>query len=479
MNNGNPDRILFWAIALIVGFPSLIVLLGELIHRLKRQDKPLAATLRIIRDLVLPVLVFMLFMQHVLQLDPDSNLIKGIETLFWVCLIHAALSLLNTVLFEQADSDTWRSRVPKLLIDISRLFLILVGSAIVLATVWNADLAGLATALGVSSIVIALALQDTLGSVMSGIALLFERPFSVGDWLRVGDVAGQVIDINWRSVRLQTLEREMVVIPHKVISNEIVRNFSQPLRIHAERFRIGFSYKDPPNLAKQVLKSTALATQGILSNPEPQVFTLSYDDFAINYEVKFFIQDYANFEEIRDTFVTRVWYAAQRNDLMIPFPIRTLYHYHGPTSQAKGLSKKVAESLQSIPSFVPLDKESNNLQTFSQGIVLQHFGTGEYVVKQGDLGHSLYIIVSGQAILSVINDGGEEQEMLPLKAGEFFGEMALFSGEPSAVSVIAVGDIEVMSLSLTVVNEMIERQPSFAREIGQILEIRRRLINGT
>lgn len=194
-------------------------------------------------------------------------------------------------MFGQAKADTWRSRVPKLLIDLFRLFLVLLGGAIILATVWNTDLAGVVTALGVSSIVIGLALQDTLGSVTSGIALLFERPFTVGDWLRVGDMVGQVIDINWRAVRLQTFEREMVIIPHKLISSEIIRNFSQPLRLHAERIRIGFSYDDdPPNLPKQVLQATAIETQGILLQPEPQIFTVSYDDSAITYEVKFLLR---------------------------------------------------------------------------------------------------------------------------------------------------------------------------------------------
>jgi hypothetical protein len=277
-------------------------------------------------------------------------------------------------------------------------------------------------------------------------------------------------------VRLQTFEREMIVIPHKMISGETIRNFSQPLRLHAERIRIGFSYNDPPNLAKQVLKSTAIATQGILTKPEPQIFTISYDDFAITYEVKFFLQDYGDLEEIRDRFMTRVWYAAQRNNLTIPFPIRTLYHFHGPTFKAEGTSKKLAESLQSISAFVPLDKEPANLPSLSQGIALHHFAAGEKVVRQGEPGNALYIIILGQALLAVTDDRGKEQEVLPLKTGEFFGEMALFSGEPSAVSVTAVNDLEVMMISLNVVNQMIERQPSFAREIGQILEIRRRAI---
>ena len=99
--------------------------------------------------------------------------------------------------------------------------------------------------MGVSLIVIGLALQDTLGSVMSGIALLLERPFRVGDWLRIGDIEGQVIDINWRSVRLLTLERQVIIVPHQFIGKKIIRNYSQPERIYNQRINIGFSYDTP------------------------------------------------------------------------------------------------------------------------------------------------------------------------------------------------------------------------------------------
>ncbi len=466
--------LLGWAIALIICFPLLVIVLGELGYRMQRLGNPLAATLRIVRNLLLPVLTLMVFVQQILRLSPQNELVKTVQTLFWLCVIHAALSLFNDILFEQAKGDTWRTRVPKLLIDLVRLFVVLLGGAIVLATVWNADLAGLVTALGVSSIVIGLALQDTLGSVMSGIALLFEQPFAVGDWLRVGDLVGQVIDINWRSVRLQTFEHEMVVIPHKLISSEIIRNFSRPRRIHAERVQIGFSYSDPPNLAKHVLRTTALETEGIMAEPPPQIFTVSYDDSAVTYEVKFFIEDYGGLEEIRDRFMSRVWYAAQRNGLTIPFPIRTLYHFHGPTA-AQGSSKKLADSLQSIPAFVPLNP-SDTLESLSQSVSLQHFGTGEQVVRQGSNTNALYIVISGQAVMTTQDQQGQEHEVLRLKAGEFFGEMTLFSTDSSPTSITALEDLEVMLLPAAIVNQMIDRQPSFAREISQILELRRRAV---
>jgi hypothetical protein len=228
-----------------------------------------------------------------------------------------------------------------------------------------------------------------------------------------------------------------------------------------------------------VLKSTALETKGILLDPEPEVFTLNYDDSAISYEVKFFIRDYGDVEQIRERFMTRVWYAAKRNNLTIPFPIRTVYNFHGPSSQQKGIDKKFSESLQAIPSFVPINREQDALVPTSSGIALQHFAAGEKIIRQGQVGQALYIIVAGLALMFSRDFEGREREILSLRNGEFFGEMSLFSGEPSLVTVIASNDLEVMRISAAMVHQMIDRQPSFAREIGQILEIRRAAIQET
>jgi Cyclic nucleotide-binding domain len=207
------------------------------------------------------------------------------------------------------------------------------------------------------------------------------------------------------------------------------------------------------------------------------VFTLSYDNSSITYEVKFFVENFADIEAIRSRFMSRVWYAAQRNHLNIPFPIRTLYHFHGPTTQAGNTNKKFTDSLQSLPAFVPIAREnSDRHQNGTAGVTLQHFGLGEKVIRQGYPSNSLYIIVSGHAALSVVDSAGIEHQVLALSAGEFFGEMVLFSGEPSPISVTAENDLEVMMISADEVNQMIARQPSFAREIGQILEVRRRAV---
>ncbi|PZO43254.1 MAG: small-conductance mechanosensitive channel [Pseudanabaena frigida] len=469
-----------WVVIIGLGFPVLVVLLGEVIYYLKRRGKPLAATIGVVKNLVLPVFMLMAFSRNVLNLEVDGNFPKIVETLFWISVIYASLSLLNVFLFEEAEANTWRARMPKLLIDLSRLFLVLVGSAVVLAVVWGADLAGLATGLGVSSIVIGLALQDTLGSIMSGIALLLERPFSVGDWLRVGNsedraIVGQVIDINWRSVRLVTLQRQTIVIPHQFISKEIINNYSQPERIYNQKINIGFSYDSPPNLVKQVLTSTALATQGVLAKPEPESKTVSYDETAIIYEVEFFIENFENVERILDLFMTRIWYAAQRNNL-------TLYRYRyeyalEASKKLDSTSSKLAQSLNSIPGFMPLIKESKNLDELSMGTALQHFGAGEKVIRQGEPCKALYVIIAGLANVTVSNKFGTELEVMTILRGEFFGEMALFSGKPSPVSVVAVDDLQVIAIYSDALNTTLESHPSLGREIGQIIEARSKALS--
>ncbi|MGI0494121.1 cyclic nucleotide-binding domain-containing protein [Alkalinema pantanalense CENA528] len=469
------NSVLLWSLALVIIFPCLVVLLGEVIQQQSRRRPEFAKTVEIFRNLILPILAGLLFTEHVLQWNIGDRSFKILATLFWISMLHGSLSLLNTLLFEKASENTWRSRVPKLLIDLSRLVLILVGAAFVAAVVWNADLAGVATALGVSSIVLGLALQDTLGSIMSGIALLFERPFTVGHWLRVGEVVGQVLDMNWRSVRLLTLEGHMIVIPHRLISNEVIRNYSQPQLLHAERIQIGFSYNDPPNKVLQALEELAMSTPGILQHPAPQVFTLQYADSAITYEIKFFIANYSDVEAIRSQLMTRLWYIAQRNQFSIPFPIRTLYHFHGPTTTTQNHQQKLAAHLQRIPSHIPLEREPET--ALATGMRLQHFGRGEHIIAQGQLSDRLYIIVSGQGCIIYTDEQGQENEVMVLYPGDFFGVMALFSGDMSPVTIAALTDVEVMALALPIVNQMIDRQPSFAREIAHVQEIHQRALD--
>lgn len=463
-----------WVIA---GLVVLILVGGVVLHRIltraiaaaDRKEHPLAAPLRATRNLILPVAVFWGVAQVAVSSRNDSTLIRVLETILWVFGIHAALSLINGVIFHAAKPESGRAQVPRLFLDLSRFFLVIIGSAIVYSAVWDKDLGGLLTALGVGSIVIGLALQDTLGNLFAGIALLFERPFTIGHWIRFGDHVGEVLEMNWRAVRIRTRTGDMIVVPNSSLGKDIIHNYSQPTAVHCHLWKIGFSYDDPPNKVKRVLLNCALHTSGITKNPEPIVRTSNYADSAIEYTVYLWIDDFARVNEILDNFTTRVWYAAKRASLTIPFPIRTIYQAQPPKPEDK--DRNVTQMVQSIPVFVPL--ENDELESLAKSSTILAFGRGERIVHQGDPGDAMYVILEGTAVVALLDEQGAEREVARLSRGEFFGEMALLTGEPRSASVSAIDDLEVAMITSRQLKLMLERRPALAQEMAEIVESRR------
>ncbi|MBW4659184.1 MAG: mechanosensitive ion channel [Drouetiella hepatica Uher 2000/2452] len=465
---------LTWIGALVIAFPLLMFLLGEVIARLERKKRSLVAPILILRNLVLPTLALFLLLHKVLNLTRDSSLVRVVESVLWVFIIYAVLTLINIVLFEEAGAGSWQAQTPKLFLDLSRFFLILVGIAIVLSSVWGADLGGLLTALGVGSLVIGLALQDSLGNLFSGIALLFERPLTAGDWVRIGDDEGKVIEVTWRSVHLQTWSRDLLVVPNSELAKGSFKNLSRPTRLHVETFEIGFSYDDPPNRVKQILKQAALETEGVLLDPPPWVVTTAYADFYISYKIGLFAESYEKALGVRNDFSTRLWYVAKRHGLSIPYPISTEYEAQISLPTVENPSVRIAKTLNSIPSLSAV--APTLIDQLNGNAVTQDYGSNEIVVAEGDRLPGLYIVLKGHAEMSVSGRSGRQQ-VARLSQGDIFGEKAsLLSEQVSDVSVVALDDLELMILDADTLQMLLTRNPRFASTLGDIMEMRRKVL---
>jgi small-conductance mechanosensitive channel/CRP-like cAMP-binding protein len=455
---------------------ALLTLLATvLVRRLDARNHPLGGTARSFRGLLLPCLL-----AYVLALWLGWSRAEGherypaglrlIETLAWLAGIVVALSFVTNTALMRREGDQYEARYPKLLVDILRLILVLVGACFVISGVWDMDLGGLLTAVGLSSIVLGLALQNTLDNVMAGIAVLFERPFQVGDWVTVGTITGEVLEMNWRSVRVRTRSRDLVVVPNSVIGKETLVNLSRPTRVHAESHTLGFSYDDAPNDVKRVLLEVVRSTAGVLAEPPPVARTVNYAAYAIEYQVKFFIEDYVRLMEINDEFMTRVWYAARRNGLEIPFPTQTTYEYRRE-APAAAPEAPPAEVLARVPLFGPL--EPAELESLSSASERLDFGRGERVVQQGAPGDTLYVVLAGTALVTIKTEDGVEREVARLSHGEFFGEMALLTGEPRSASVSALDDLVVRVIDKDALQGVLLRRPALVQEMAEIVELRR------
>ncbi len=458
----------------MVMFPVLMLVLSESILRIQTHKPALANALKIIRNLVLPIFVLFLALTQVLGLKDDSEPIRLIKTLLLMATIHLSLSLANALFFVEAGAGTWQANVPKLLRDLVRFFLILFGTAVVLSLVWKLNLGSLITALGVSSIVIGLALQDTLGNLFSGITLLFGRPFQVGDWIKISDTIGKVVEVNWRAVHLATRENEMLVVPNSILAKDVFTNFNRPVRLHVEPIDIGFSYDDPPNRVKQILRETAIATQGVLSKPLPLIQTLNYEESSIRYRVKLYLADYSKVPQIRDEFMTRIWYAAKRHHLNIPFPIRTVYHQPIVPTLPLEVSSSLVQELKLLPFFANMDK-AYLCELISESS-RQFYGEREPIIAIQAEQVRLHFLLSGQVQVYVQEASGQQITVTEIGRGEFFGTMAILSNDPSLTGAKALTDVDVLVFNTDAVHLLLARSPQLSQALGEIIEARRKAI---
>ena len=464
------------ALLFILGFPSFAIVLGESIDRFaNRGHSQIAALLNQIRTLLLPTLALWLLLHQFLGMERETITLKAIETAIWGGAIVTGLSLLGILLSsDPKPTSPALLKVPRLFVQIARILMVLGISSYVLSTIWGVDLSNLATALGVGSLVIALALQNTLSNLVSGFLLLFDSPFKVGDWIRFGDIEGRVVDLNWRSVRLRTLDRDLLVVPNSVLDGENIYNYHSGDPLHAERYLVGFSYDDPPNHVKAVLESAARETHLILDLPAPDVRTVSYDDFAITYEVKYFINDFQYVEEIRNEFRTRIFYAAKRNGLTIPFPIRTLHHVHQRQPQRIDRVREMREFLRSLSYFSFLDSEA--IANLAENAVLQMYGIGDRVVVEGVPDEGFYIIRSGSLRLYVTDARQQQREIAHLVPNDFFGETALLLSEASLVTGVVVRDLTVLVFDHHAISSLMASSARFADRMNQFIEDRKSAI---
>jgi len=483
----NPTSIpLVPAAALVVGFPLLLLLLTELVNSGQRHHWQLTPTLRALRNLVVPALAAMLFVTDVWQLPADTIFVRLVQTGFWLCVLYAALSFINDGVFGSATRGSWQERVPKLLRDLTRAILIAIGAAIIYSQVWKQEISGALTALGLGSIVIGLALQEPLGNIVSGLMLLLERPLNIGDWLIADGTTGKVIEINWRSVHIETLLHEMRIIPNVSLYKESFSNLSRPTLERTETYDMGFSYEHPPNMVKRAMLDLLQTTAGVLRQPAPEVHTLNYGDFSITYRLFFTVARYEDVLPVRDAILTRIWYVARRHGLQIPFPIAIQYR-HGESPSPPDPTP--AELLERFPRYrhvrqALLDtaarrKEmgaagSGMHETISEGARRLMFSAGGEMLPFGSTRNGFTLIVEGNAVLSARDADGREVRIASLVPGDFYGEATISAGRPSELRVVAETDVTVVAFDAVQMAECLQRSPGLATEIGDAIEARRR-----
>jgi len=215
----------------VLGVPFCIISLNELAARLRRRDSVYVPALEFTRDVVLPFMVLVIVLRLVFAVSQDNIPTKIISTLFWVIAVIAVFrfsrAFLGTGDFAPTD---WRSKVPALFLRLPTYTAAGLIAFHIIQNLWALPVSEMATTLGIGSVAIALALQDTLSNLVSGLLLVANSPFKTGEWIKVGDVEGKVLTVNSRYTHIETWNGDLVVIPNGSISGDSIENFSRPSR---------------------------------------------------------------------------------------------------------------------------------------------------------------------------------------------------------------------------------------------------------
>lgn len=223
-------------------------------------------------------------------------------------------------------------RIFQIIISIIALFFIL--------GAWGVKLTGLLAGAGFMGIVIGFAAQETLGNVISGMLMMFSRPFEVGDWIELSEFSGIVTDISIIHTRLETFDGEVVSIPNNVVSSSAINNISRKNLLRVKK-TIGIDYEADTLKAKEIAEQILKEQDSITDEPVPKVMVNELSNSSVDLNLLFWLDNPTpgkRRKTLHDV-ITKVKKEYEENDIGIPFPHRELIQH-----ESKGWKYKKEES---------------------------------------------------------------------------------------------------------------------------------------
>jgi CRP-like cAMP-binding protein len=404
------------------------------------------------------LLAFIVLQVTVSQSVGDVDLLAGVARLVFV------LALISLVI--AASANPWREdrpseRFPAIVQDVA-----LIGVFLIVSTVLMKE--QLLTTSAVGAVVVGFALQDTLGNFFSGLAIQIEKPFRVGHWVAVGDREGQVQEITWRATKLRTKAGQFLIVPNGVMSKEPILNYSEPTIPTRLEVEVGASYLTPPNEVKAAIREALGNASLVLASPPPTIILHDFGESALVYRVLFWIADYAIDNQARDQVRSNIWYSFRRHNIEIPWPIQVEYHRTDAPPRSDAAIADAASRLGAIELFATVSPDRRH--ELARDASERLFSASEAIVRQGEPGSSMFVLLSGSARVLL---EPADKEVAVIQPGGFFGEMSMLTGDPRTATVRAIDDVRALEISAERFRSLAIEQPDLVDHISSIVTSRR------
>lgn len=225
---------------------------------------------------------------------------------------------------DQLDANLVDQVVP-LLKRLSHIALVIVGG-IVLAGFFNINVLSISAALGLTGFAVALAAQDTIANIISGLVIMFDGPFKIGDRIEITglDTWGDVVEIGIRSSKVVTRDNRLVIVPNSTIVDSAVINYSMPDNTYRLQSDIGIGSGMDISKVQQLIRETVRQLEGILPDKPVDVWFTEFGDSSNTMRVRWWVASYTEKRRSTDSVNAAIQELANREGIDMPNPIYTL-----------------------------------------------------------------------------------------------------------------------------------------------------------
>ena len=367
---------------------------------------------------------------------------------------------------------------PRILKDLA----LVVAAFVVVAAELNSQ--GLLTTVGSAAVLGGLAFivgpgsATQISNISAALAVQVERQYEVGDWVEIAGELGRVDNISWNSTYLyDDIDDRYVIVPNSLIDHTKTINYSRPSSSHYRlEVEVGIPLDMPPGHAIQVLRSVLTSHGEVINKRRNAVVIRSIDHDSVNYVLKFFVADFAARNKIRTEIFSSVWYAIERAGYSLP---HTMVDLRTEQSRRQSqIKRKVEDQERSFNALRMIELFSSLSDDEITSIVcndrLVGFGPGEMVVKKGEVGGSMFVIMEGSCSVLIADPSDEVamMEVAQLQSGTIFGEISALTDAPRTASIKAIGHVLLQEISQRQIEAVFLNNQTAMAEFAKVMAAR-------
>lgn len=443
-----------------------------------------------IRNVWSPLVLFIIVVFIITQVDiilqklglPENWLntsIKVLSVIAWIFAAMLTVRIIRILFWEGFVQNTIGRRPPRLVMQLGNVFVFFLALTGMMTFTFGQSITAFWTASGAIGIVVGFALRNLILDTFSGLAIHMEQPFKVGDWInchtRMGDFIGRVEETNWRTTRLWTTSRNMVIIPNSFLTTTVVSNFSMP--DGEARFELEFVLDFSVSTDRAIRVLTAAAIQAIgnkgpLADPVPKVRVNGITQYGVEYKLRYYLDPAKTSpSKARNTLVTNIVQHLNHAGLTLSYPKRDLYMAKMPWRQKDWTyHKDQISQLGKLSLFKALSGE--DLEFIADKMIVRNYKSGKTVVSQGDAGETMFVLAEGMLEVFVDTDGDQNIKVAELAPGTFFGEKSLLTGEARSATICCSTDAMIGEITKDAMSELFARNRKVAELLSHAVVVR-------